>query len=293
MVKVQLPHCEIYLDGTLRENLDILKEFVARDWDSIGLLTGEEGDGKSSFAAQICYYLDPSFNIDKIVFNAEQFDKAVESLPPGSAILWDEADDWSRHYADRMLIALKRQFKRIRSKRFHIILSTPTFFDMNKYLAIHRSRYMIEVYSNGLERGFFKFYSRSDKQFLFFKGGKFWDTGAQDPSFRGRFCKIPEGFPVDFSPNGEYQQKKDLATKDLLIGAKKASGQEAVALYKLDCVKRGTDAGISDVTTGLILGVTDRTVRTYRKIMRKQLGLDTLKPDSGDLSEIMEGKAGD
>ena len=106
--------------------------------------------------------------------------------------------------------------KRIRSRQLVILLVTPTFFDLNKYFAIHRITFLIHVYSSGLKRGYFRFFGGNKKKALYILGKKMWDMKAGGmPNFRGRFQDIPPGFPVDYSKKGEYEGKKRQATKDL------------------------------------------------------------------------------
>ena len=70
--------CEIYLDGTEKENLDFYNKKRNLDWDVVGAVVGLEGDGKSIFTAQRALYMDHKFNVDNIVFTEYQFYEAVD-----------------------------------------------------------------------------------------------------------------------------------------------------------------------------------------------------------------------
>lgn len=290
MVKVQIGEVSLYLDGTLKTILDSAKEYVEHNFDMVGLITGSEGSGKSTLAVQLCYYLDPGFNLDKVVFNPEQFYKAIDQAPPGSAILWDESDSWSASWSSRIVQTLKQTFKRIRSKRLYIILATPTYFDLGRYMCVHRSRFLINCYTNGFQRGNFSFFNQERKQYLYFKGIKYWDMQANEPNFRGSFTNLPIGFPIDMSSEGAYETKKQEATKELMSSKKNPTGDEAVYQFKLDCVQRGDEAELKDALIALILGVHPRTIRTYRSQLRKQLGISL---EASTPSAFEAGKQGE
>lgn len=201
----------IYLDGYLKSNLDLLIEAVNKKWDGIFYICGYEGDGKTTMGAQIMAYLDKDFNIDNCVFTPKQFAKAVEQAKPKTAILFDEAYLTFTNMsffkeATRKIISLLTM---IRKKQLFICIVAPTFFDINKYLVIHRSRFMIRVYAEGLERGRFLFYSRAKKHILFIKGKKEHNFNVVKADFYGSFRKT---FPID---EELYEDKKDAAIKEL------------------------------------------------------------------------------
>ena len=204
--------CEIYLDSTEKANYDNLNQFRQKKWDVIGLVTGEEGNGKTFYGVQRCLYMDHEFNIERIVFNEEQFLKIITEVPNNSAIMWDESDALGEHWASTIISTLKKVFKRIRKKNLFILLVTPTLFDLNKYFVIHRVRFMVDIRRVGLQRGFFSFYNKDGLRKLILEGKKMWDMKVGKPSFIGRFTSLPKLFPVDMSDEGEYELKKDEAT---------------------------------------------------------------------------------
>jgi hypothetical protein len=78
----------------------------------------------------------------------------------------------------------------------------PTFFDLDKYVALWRSRFLIHVYHDKFKRGFFKFYSENGKKFLYVRGKKFYDYKCAVPNFSGRFTNL---YTVD---EEEYKKRK-------------------------------------------------------------------------------------
>lgn len=58
----------------------------------ISLTAGGSGDGKSWATIMHNYFLDPTFNLDKIVWNESQFYNALDNIKyVGEFIMWDEA----------------------------------------------------------------------------------------------------------------------------------------------------------------------------------------------------------
>lgn len=204
MIKVaQLGGEEHAIDGWMKSNLDDLKKAVELDWDGVLLYTGDEGDGKSTKCAQDLAYLDPTFNLHRVCGTLAQIKELLPTLKPGQAIQYDESRK-DTNTADN--VATQREFIRImtenRDKRLYWGIVSATFFDLKKYFAIHRTRVLINVYSNKMERGYFSFYDREKKKELYIKGRKDWNWSVVSPNFRGRFGKW---LPYDAEA---YKEKK-------------------------------------------------------------------------------------
>jgi hypothetical protein len=219
MVTIKIKDQDVSFDGYLLENLNILQKAVGMDWDGVGYICGFEGDGKTVLAAQLCAYLDPNFNLDNVVFTGEQFIEAVDRASPGTAILYDEAFDVFDTKASWQDVSrrIKSMLTRIRKKGLYLMIVSPVFFEVSTYLTLHRSRFMINVYANGLERGFFRFFNRENKYKLYQHGYKFKDMYSWQPNFIGRFTKF---FPLD---KEAYEAKKD---KSLIVQEKVADNKD-------------------------------------------------------------------
>jgi len=194
-----------YIDGYLQKNLEMLKKAVDLNWDACGFFSGFEGDGKTTLAIQLAYYVDRSFNLDRIVFTGEQFKTACLNGKPKTAIVFDESyyAFTSQATMTKSARVLNSMLTMIRKKQLFIFIVAPTFFDIQKYIAVHRSRFLIHIYSKGLERGFFAFYNRARKQQLFMKGRRENNMSVTKPNFIGRFTKW---FLVD---EAAYDKKKE------------------------------------------------------------------------------------
>ena len=209
--------CTICLDGYEVKEFKYLKIRSRSDFDSLGIIVGEEGAGKSCYALQRALYMDARFNIDNVVFNDKQFLHATETLPPGSSIVWDESDSASEHWASKVVKALTRRLKRCRKNNYTIFLVTPTFFDFNKYFIFHRALFLIDIFASYDEvkekiiRGRFRSFNRRSMKNLYIKGKVWWNMKAEYPNFLGGFSNYPKNFPIDVSDGGQYDLKKDAA----------------------------------------------------------------------------------
>lgn len=204
MVKVKINNDSMYVDGYMQQNLDHAKDAIKADWDMLFLYDGYEGSGKSVKAMQDAYYCDSTLNIDRICFTPSEFKKAVMNAKPYQAVIYDEAYTGlsaraTMSHINRTLVSMLAE---IRQKNLFVFVVMPTFFDLDKYVALWRSRALIHVYTHGFKRGYFKFYNLSRKKDLYINGKKFYNYGKPEPNFIGRFTKF---YPVD---QEEYKKKK-------------------------------------------------------------------------------------
>lgn len=257
--------CGISLDGYLKSVLDDQHQFRLKNFDVVAMVTGEEGSGKTTLAMQMALYMDSNFSNDHIIFNARQFEKAIDKLPNGSCILWDEADDVGSNWASEMMITLKKTFKRIRKKNLVIFLVTPTFHDLNKYFAIHRTRFLINVYADFTTRGFFKLYNRDKKRALYIYGKKEMNMKATKSTFFGRFTNYPKGFPIDMD---SYEREKDLATAETFEKVATPKNIRKDILFNMVAIFDRDKYHYTQKTLSEFIGVDRTTIGTYLKEYR-------------------------
>lgn len=205
MVKVTVGDKELYLDGYLKQNLDVAKKVIKKDWDMIFIVDGAERGGKSNLAQQAAYYCDPSLTLDRIVFTPKQFEEAVLNAKPGQAIIWDEAVTGADagQTITNIWKVLKKMMVQMGQKNLFVFIVIHSFFDLTKYLALWRTRALIHVYHDKFERGYFQFYNEERKKYLYVKGKKFYEYRLGRPNFIGRFKK---GYCVS---EYDYRQKKE------------------------------------------------------------------------------------
>lgn len=179
-----------YMDGYLKLAYDKAKKVILNDWDFVFLIDGMEGGGKSVLAQQGATYCDPTFNADRIAFTPEEFKTAVLSAKKYQAVIYDEAYTGlsSRGTMSDINKILVQMLAEIRQKNLFVFIVMPTFFDLDKYVALWRSRALLHVYTDkGFGRGYFEFYNKDRKKSLYINGKKFYSYTKPRPNFRGRF----------------------------------------------------------------------------------------------------------
>lgn len=189
-MKVQIKEHNYYMDGYHKNNLDTARKEIRNDWDMIFVYDGNEGSGKSVKAMQDAKYCDHDFDIDKLAFTPRQFRKLVLSSPKYSAVVYDEAYTGLSSRATMSLInrALVGMLTEIRQKNLFIFVVLPCFFDLDRYVALWRSRVLIHIYTHeGFKRGYFSFFNSDKKKDLYLQGKKLYSYYKPEPNFRGRF----------------------------------------------------------------------------------------------------------
>lgn len=203
-MKVEINNEEMYMDGYLKSNFDIVKHMVKQDWDMLIIVDGVEGTGKSVLAQQCAYYCDPTLDLSRITFNANEFQNAIRNAKKYEAVVFDEAYSGlsSRGAMTQVNRALVSMISQIRQKNLFVFIVMPCFFEVDKYFAVWRSRALLHVYTGDrLQRGYFAFFNSAKKRTLYIKGKKLYQY-LVSPNFRGRFTK---GYVVN---EKEYRKKK-------------------------------------------------------------------------------------
>jgi len=151
---------------------------------------GVEGSGKSTLAIQMAFYCDPTLTNKRVVFTPFQFRKAIIDSKPYQAVVYDEAYTGLSSRATMGLInrTLIGMLAEIRQKNLFIFVCMPCFFDLDKYVALWRSRGLFHVYTDeNFVRGRFSFYNVDRKKQLFINGKKYYNYSRPTPNFIGRF----------------------------------------------------------------------------------------------------------
>lgn len=201
-----------FLDQIVRPQLDIIKEQVLkhdRDWTAV--IDGEEGVGKSVLAQQIAKYLDPDFNLDNIVFNSDDFIKAIKNpnVKKGACIVLDEAFSSANSRAsmtdvNRSLIAVATE---MRQKNLFILIVIPSFFDLDKYFALWRCKALFHViFRPDGSRGSYYVYPKEVKKLLYINGKKTYNY--TNPLSPFAVCSFGNTYTVG---EMEYRTKKSEA----------------------------------------------------------------------------------
>lgn len=239
------------MNTLLIQQLRILINNNHYDFDSIILIDGAiEGAGKSTLAQQVAYFLTyysgTRFGLGNIVFTPKEFQEAVLRANKFDCILWDEAYLGSSKFKMSSTInqTIMMMLQQIRQKNLYILVVLPYFFDLNSYVAVPRSWFLIHVYIGTqidtgdlteqgeldwtkpiFQRGFFRFFSRERKQQLYYRGRKEYNYSYVKGNFIGMFPRV---YTVD---EAAYKEKK----ANIKIDDKGMLPKDWV----VECIKRG------------------------------------------------------
>lgn len=189
----------------LKDNLDTAKVLIRKDWDFLFLVDGVEGSGKSVLSFQCAKYCDPTFCIERVTFTPKEFREAILKANKYEAVVFDEAFRGLSSRAtmtqiNRLIVSMLAE---IRQKNLFVFIVMPTFFDLDKNVALWRSRALLHVYTGeNFERGYFAFFNRNKKTELYVNGKKYYSYSKPKSNFTGRFTNH---YPID---EGQYRRKK-------------------------------------------------------------------------------------
>lgn len=252
---------EFGMDGYLKDNLDAAKKVIKDDWDMLFVIDGAEGSGKSTLAAQMAFYCDPTLTLARYCFSPGKFKQAIMEAEQYQSVVYDEAHSGLNSRATMSLInrTLVSMLTEIRQKNLFVFILLPTFFDLDRYVAIWRSRALIHVYTGkGLERGYLSFYNDINKKRLYLLGKKLYKYGVIKPNFIGRFGKH---FPLDAV---EYKRLKlqALVSKDKPASSKELEREHRRWLWER-LKEHGQDVKVKHKIA--LLGITEVTYYRWIK----------------------------
>ncbi len=199
-----------YLEKWVKKRFDnkVLPDLQKKDKDCVIVIDGVEGSGKSTLGLQWCKYIDPTFDLNRVVFTPEEFREVIYKAKPGQAIMFDEAfTGFSSRAAlsgvNKTLISLMMQ---IRQKNLFIVIVLPTIFLLDKYISLFRTRILAHVYQNRGIRGYFRIYSSKRKrQLIMHKDARTYSYGIRTKK-KGRFYGV---FALgDKEEEKKYRKKK-------------------------------------------------------------------------------------
>lgn len=245
------PTTGFYMQGYLKRNLDGVPDFLKKEWDVVGIISGhgKTGTGKSTITLQVAYYLvwllaggkmvdeeyekgkfrikeiikpkkPVRFGMDNIVFTPEDLMKKAETLykkyGPNQVIVYDEGRAGLDSANAMMSInkAMMEFFQRCRVYHHIILIVLPNYFKLHEDYAVARSLFLIDVYADKqFNRGYFSFYNELQKEKLFFFGKRLIGVRARYAAANHNFWgRFTKWMPVD---KEEYDKAKMKAIKDV------------------------------------------------------------------------------
>jgi len=173
-------------------------EVLNSDLDRVFVIDGREGfAGKSTLAFQLAYAHDPTFCIERIVFNSEDFANALKTAKKGQAIVFDESFRGlsSRGSISKENKKLVQLFMEVRQRNLFIFIVLPSFFLLEKYVAIFRSHCLFHCYCSkkSVKRKYYKVYNYNNKKMLYICGKQMMSYYQPKISKSNRFyAKFPK-----------------------------------------------------------------------------------------------------
>ena len=178
-----------YMERRLYENLLELVKLNNKDYDSLILVTGAVGSGKSTLGVQVHTAINPGFNLDNLSFNGEDFeDKVVNKLRNFDGVQVDEAVDGmnaKEHYR-QINIRIEKLLAKMRLKNLYITACMPRLKDFSEF-TIHRASLWLKCFTIKKERGFFVGFSPKRLQQTYYGEKAKKSMKRLRYNFRGRF----------------------------------------------------------------------------------------------------------
>jgi len=260
---------DLYLDGGLKKRLDFAKKQISRNNDVVGLISGDEGSGKSTIGANIMRYMsDDTFNPAVNMIGAEDDEsvlKKIEDTPNKGALMFDEGNSYflSTETMKKEQRDLHKLFSIFRQKNMFVLIVAPSFFRLNSYFALDRSRFHIRTRIINGTWGTFEYWGDKKKGKLYRVGKKFHDYSAVRWTIHGRFrkCHLLE--------SEEYRAYKTKtlsdAFKSIKVRKAKKAPTEVQVKRKLvrDLLRENLDKKTKDLAP--ILGMSIRRIQAIKK----------------------------
>jgi len=223
----------IKIHERLKKKLDNIIKMQKKEWDAVFLIDGMEGSGKSTLAMTCAWYLSKgTLSTRQVCTGTQDAIEKLEKFPDKSVLIIDEGDLLfsSKEVMRREQKNLIKILKVIRQKKMCLIIVAPIFFELNRYISVHRSRFLLHVYTKkNLERGRFIYFGEKRKLRLYHIGKKNFNSYNKPKSnWNGDF--------YNFNPFGEEYLKM-----------KKKSLMESFDFDKIDIAKLQRDVKIEYV----------------------------------------------
>lgn len=217
-----------YMDKRLAKALDRIRETVLKkDDDYVLMIDGEERSGKSVLAMQVAKKIDPEFTINQMCMNPEEFTKQINEISYRRAIVFDESYRGlgKRGVLSQVHNLLVSKMMEMGQKNLFVIIVIPTFFMLDRYVALFRAGALMHVYKDRSgKRGRWISWKKQGGQLkaLYDIGYKNYSYGFPKSRAKGRFS---EQYVID---EQSYRNKKRKALRLSVLEQKKQKSKAEV-----------------------------------------------------------------
>jgi len=218
---------KFYMDNALKKKIDLMiKRCTQKNpkKDSLLLIEGGEGEGKSNFSFQIGYYTSyitgREFSSKNVFFHADKLLKFAQETE-NQIIIYDEPslDMMGAEWWKQEQLNIVKLLMTARKKRHFFIFNLTKFYKFQEYIVVDRAMGMIHVYSRKeIEPGRFVFIKRKAIEIMYntYRKNK-QRLYKKYTSLRGTFPDFVEG-TMDIE---NYERNKNAAI--MSIGTKKVN----------------------------------------------------------------------
>ena len=260
--KITYAQVKIWASVGFKESYDIQCEephhnFVANDMVV-------HNSGKSCFAFQIARYVDPSFELSRICFSAEEFAKQVMGSKKYTAIVYDEARSGlnARRAMSSINVTLTNMLAEIRQRNLFVFIVIPSAYDLDKNISLWRCKGLFHIFEINGDRGYFSYYGREKKKVLWAFYKKLYSYPTSQINFHGQFRDF---YTI---PEKAYRDKKASALKNyeaMLVVPKQVEEKEARRKVTKQVVDSLTARGMSKKEIAEVLGISLSMLRSDLK----------------------------
>jgi len=243
-----------------------------KDWDSVWIIAGDEGCGKSNLLLHIIDYWYTNFHggvtpekIKHISLSLSDFAKDFKDVKKYGIISFDEAGQISnRRTMSKLNELIKQTYQIVRGHNLFTILLLPSVFDIEPSFPRRRARALIQVY----ERGKFSFYGREKlrKVIEINQDKKIRRVDAVTPLFRDNFPVYNGALKEEYMKRKEEFISEAKAKLDEFINSEPDAESEKKLLLKseLDRITKMEEVGLTQDQIGHVIGKSARTVRRLK-----------------------------
>lgn len=194
---------EFWMDSALLNKLDNIKMIQSKKWDGVIIVDGPERSGKSVLGMLCGWYLsNKKITITNFALGLSDVAQKIATIPDESVLILDEGSTIfsSKKTNSKLQKNLMEILDVVGQKRLIFIIILPCFFDLNKTIAVRRSKFLLHVYPDeDYNRGKYAFWGEKSKSKLYHFGKKNFDSYAfPHAEFLGEYPDFHPPFYEDY-----------------------------------------------------------------------------------------------
>ena len=195
----EVEHSSFWIDRASLNRLKFLEKIRGDQWDGVIIVDGKERGGKSTLGMICGWYLSKGKLTEKnFAVGTNDCARKIATLPDESILMIDEGSTMlsSKNSTSQEQKRLIEILDVVGQKRLIFIICLPCFFDLNKTIAVRRSKFLIHVYEDeNYKRGRYSYWGETLKPKLYKFGKKNFDSYAYPPAeFLGEYFPFEPPF---------------------------------------------------------------------------------------------------